>query len=68
MGKFGDFSFRVFSVFHFGDFALVLSNSTVTNSLVTALLKSIDVIFIISGYKFWQFCRYSLTSPKLSCV
>ena len=39
LGKFGDFSFRVFTVFHFGDFALVFFNSTVTNSLVTALLR-----------------------------
>ena len=49
LGKFGDFSFQVFSVFYFGDFTLAFSNSTVTNSLVTALLKSIDIIFIISG-------------------
>ena len=55
LGKFGDFLFQVFSVFHFGDFVLVFSNSTVTNSLVTALLKSIDKYLLLADRNFGDF-------------
>ena len=41
----GDFPIRVCSIFHFGNFKLIFSNSAVTKSLVTALLKCIDMIF-----------------------